>query len=93
MNSQTVVPIRNLFSGVNQPVDLDNLTDLEKKHIPVIESPSTVNRGECFSVSVEVGKMLTHPNKRDAIRISSLANLDFVYKLSTDHTVFWQNLM
>ena len=65
MSSQTITPTRNLFSGVNRPVDLDNPTDLEKKHIPVIESPSTVNRGERFSVSVEVGKMLAHPNKRD----------------------------
>ena len=65
MNAQTTAPTRNLFSGVNRPVDLDNLADLEKKHIPVIEAPSIVNRGECFSVSVEVGAMLAHPNERD----------------------------
>ena len=67
MSSQAtaITLTRNLFSGVNRPVDLQNLTDLEKKHIPVIETPSTVNRGEYFCVSVEVGKMLAHPNERD----------------------------
>ncbi len=64
MNTQTATPTRNLFSGVNRPIDYRNPSDLEKKHIPVIEAPSTVNRGECFCVTVEVGKMLAHPNER-----------------------------
>jgi len=66
MSSQAAATLtRNLFSGVNQPVDLNNLTDLEKKHIPVIDSPGSVGQGECFSVTVEVGKLLVHPNERD----------------------------
>ena len=64
MNTQTTAPTRNLFSGINRPIDYRNQSDLEKKHIPVIEAPSTVNQGECFSVNVEVGKMLPHPNER-----------------------------
>ena len=64
MSAEATTMTRDLFLGVNRPVDPGNLTDLEKKHIPVIEAPSTVNRGECFCVSVEVGKMLAHPNER-----------------------------
>ena len=64
MDAQKVATMRNLFSGVNWIVDPHNPTDLEKKHTPVIEAPSTVKRGECFSVSVEVGQMMPHPNER-----------------------------
>ena len=52
----------DLFIGVNQAGDPNNLTDLEKKHIPVIEAPHCVNSKQFFDVSVEVGKMLAHPN-------------------------------
>ena len=65
MSAEATTMTRDLFSGVNRPVDPRNLSDLEKKHIPVIEAPSTVNQGECFCVTVEVGKMLAHPNQRD----------------------------
>ena len=67
MSSQatTSTLTRNLFSGVNRPVDLQNPTDLEKKHIPVIDAPANVGQGECFSVTVEVGRLLAHPNQRD----------------------------
>ena len=64
MSAVATTMTRDLFSGVNRAVDPGNLSDLEKKHIPVIEAPSTVNRGECFCVTVEVGKMLAHPNER-----------------------------
>jgi superoxide reductase len=53
-----------LFCGVNTPEDPDNLTDLEKKHLPVITAPDEVKAGECFEVTVEVGKLLKHPNER-----------------------------
>jgi superoxide reductase len=55
---------RDLFCGVNTPQDADNPTDLEKKHIPVISAPDEVKAGECFEVTVEVGKLLDHPNER-----------------------------
>lgn len=53
----------DLFLGVNEVADPKNLSDLEKKHIPVIEAPETVRRGQCFEVRVEVGKLLAHPNE------------------------------
>jgi desulfoferrodoxin (superoxide reductase-like protein) len=30
---------KDLFSQVNRPEDPDNMTDLEKKHLPVIDAP------------------------------------------------------
>ncbi len=30
---------KSLFCGVNNPADASNLTDMEKKHVPVIEHP------------------------------------------------------
>ncbi len=54
----------DLFAGVNRPKDMENLTDLEKKHLPVISAPDEVKAGECFEVTVEVGKLLKHPNER-----------------------------
>ena len=56
--------IRNLFSGVNRAADVHNLTELEKKHIPIIEAPDTIKQGNSFAVKIEVGKMLPHPNER-----------------------------
>ena len=52
-----------LFDGINVPKDKSNLTDLEKKHLPVITAPDTVRAGECFEVVVEIGKLLQHPNE------------------------------
>ncbi len=54
---------QELFTGVNHPADPDNLTDLEKKHLPVLTVPQSVKAGECFEVSIEVGKLLAHPNE------------------------------
>ena len=52
----------DILCGVNEPKDRENLDDLEKKHLPVIEAPSSVKRDEPFEVKVEVGKLLEHPN-------------------------------
>ena len=54
---------KDLFSQVNRPEDPDNMTDLEKKHLPVIDAPDRVSAGETIQVSVEVGKLLAHPNE------------------------------
>lgn len=54
---------RDLFCGVNTPLDPDNLIDLEKKHTPVISAPATAQTGQPLSVTVEVGKLLAHPNE------------------------------
>ena len=55
----------DLFCGLNKPksADIQDMTDLEKKHTPVIEAPVKVKKGEPFEVSVEVGKWLAHPNE------------------------------
>ena len=55
----------DIFCGINQPKSekVDTMSDLEKKHIPVIEAPSKVKKGAPFEVSVEAGKHLKHPNE------------------------------
>jgi len=53
----------SLFCQVNSPKDSKNLTDLEKKHTPVITVPEKLKAGETFEVTVEVGKLLAHPNE------------------------------
>ena len=53
----------DLLADVNKPKDINNLTDLEKKHLPVIEAPDEAAAGEPFEVTIEVGKLLAHPNE------------------------------
>lgn len=33
-----------------------------EKHVPVIDAPSKVKKGEFFNITVTVGKEITHPN-------------------------------
>ena len=54
---------RSLLVGVNTASDLRNPTHLEQRHLPVIEAPPVVRMGEPFSATVEVGKVLPHPNE------------------------------
>ncbi len=51
------------LKGVNRVKNPENLTDLEKKHLPVIHVPEKVREGEPFSVEVAVGELLKHPNE------------------------------
>ena len=53
----------DLLCGVNMVEDTDNMSDLEKKHIPVISARDSVKKDEWFEVTVEVGKYLEHPNE------------------------------
>ncbi|MBD3263774.1 MAG: hypothetical protein GF375_01570 [Candidatus Omnitrophica bacterium] len=53
----------DILCGVNEPKDRESLTDLEKKHIPVVEAPDKVRKDESFQVKVEVGKLHPHPNE------------------------------
>jgi len=53
----------DILCGVNMAEDVDNASDLEKKHLPIISAPKKVKKGECFEVTVEVGKLLKHPNE------------------------------
>ncbi len=57
------MPEENLFLQINKAKDMNNLTDLEKKHLPIIECPDTAKKGEPFEVTIEVGKLLKHPNE------------------------------
>jgi superoxide reductase len=36
-----------------------------EKHMPVIDAPSTVKKGEVFDLQVEVGREVSHPNKTE----------------------------
>ena len=53
----------DFLCGVNEPKDRDNLTDLEKKHFPIMEISEKVKKDEPFEVKIDVGKLLTHPNE------------------------------
>ena len=53
----------DILCGINEPKNPAELTDLEKKHTPVIEAPGTVKKDECFEVTIEAGKLLAHPNE------------------------------
>lgn len=59
----TVKCDEDLFCGVNMVKDCEHMTDLEKKHLPVITAPKSVKKGECFEVMIEVGKLMEHPNE------------------------------
>ena len=53
----------DILCGVNEAKDAGNLTDLEKKHIPVIQCPEEVKKNEPFNISIEVGRLTPHPNE------------------------------
>ena len=53
----------DLFAAVNTAGDMNNLTDLEKKHLPVLDAPDKVSAGEEFVVTIEVGQLLSHPSE------------------------------
>ncbi len=36
-----------------------------EKHVPAIDAPASVKKGEFFKVSVTVGKEIAHPNKTE----------------------------
>jgi superoxide reductase len=48
---------KGLFCGLNKPKDLSNMTEPEKKHMPVIDCPDTVKAGEPFQVKINVGEI------------------------------------
>ena len=81
----------DLFCGVNKTKDTANMTDLEKKHHPVITAPASVKSGQPFEVVIEVGKYMTHPNEPghfiEFIELYAddtyLARMDFTAKTSS----------
>jgi superoxide reductase len=48
--------LQELFQGADWKAE---------KHVPVIESPDQVKKGEIFRVVVTVGKEIAHPNKTE----------------------------
>jgi superoxide reductase len=51
---------------------MDNLANLyqsgdwkREKHVPVIDAPDRVKKGEFFKVMVTIGKEIAHPNKTE----------------------------
>jgi superoxide reductase len=53
----------DMLCGVNAVTNVKTATDLEKKHLPIITAPKKVRKGERFEVTVEVGKLVPHPNE------------------------------
>lgn len=55
----------DIFCGINKPAQtqVEDMTDLEKKHTPVIEAAAQIKKGEPFDVVVQVGKHMSHPNE------------------------------
>jgi superoxide reductase len=42
-----------------------NPSTLEKKHVPALEAPSAVKKGEWFTVKVKVGYLIEHPSTQE----------------------------
>jgi superoxide reductase len=53
----------DIFCSVNTVLDTIHASDLEKKHLPVITAPKKIKKGEPFKATIEVGKLLKHPNE------------------------------
>jgi superoxide reductase len=63
MKESTQECAEDIFCGVNTAENIEQTSDLEKKHLPIISAPASVKKGEFFEVTVEVGKLLKHPNE------------------------------
>lgn len=54
---------QDILCGVRMPKDINALSELEQKHLPVISAPERAKRDEVFEVTIEVGKLKVHPNE------------------------------
>ena len=59
----TVKCEKSLFCSVNVVKDWNNMTDLEKKYLPIITAPESIKKDECFEATVEIGRLMQHPNE------------------------------
>ena len=52
------------LTELNKPEDWENLVDMAKKHVPIIEAPAKVKAKEPFTVKLKVGGIdgVEHPN-------------------------------
>jgi len=53
------------LTELNKPKDWENLTVMDKKHVPSVTAPATVKSGETFEVQLKVGGIegVEHPNQ------------------------------
>ena len=56
---------QDILCGVNMAKDTKSLSELEKKHLPVIDAPARVDQNELFEIKVKVGGIdgIEHPNE------------------------------
>ncbi len=54
---------KGLFLGVNLPQDPAILSDLEKRHLPVLTASPYVRKDDPFNVLRRIGSLSTHPNE------------------------------
>ncbi|MFQ6083336.1 MAG: class II SORL domain-containing protein [Candidatus Aminicenantia bacterium] len=88
----------DLFCGINKAKseNVEQMTDLEKKHTPIIEAPDKVRKGEPFEVFIEVGRHMKHPNENahyiEWIELYSgdtfLARVDLIPRLTEPRVKF-----
>lgn len=55
---------------INKPVDLAHLTELEQKHVPMIEAPELVLTGQPFIVKVTVPHVMEQSHYIEWIKLS-----------------------
>lgn len=73
----------------------DDKTALEKKHVPYIQCPDEVEKGEYFDVKVTFGKEITHPMGTDHYiqffelhaDYANLARVDFTPDMKAEATL------
>jgi superoxide reductase len=49
------------YYDIKSVSDPNNKTALEKKHVPYIQAPEKVKKGEYFQVTVKMGEEIDHP--------------------------------
>ena len=57
--------MREHVSTINRVKDISNMSDFEKKHVPMIEIAGTPAAGEAFEVNVWVGEQMAHPSEAE----------------------------
>jgi len=59
-------PNHQLFCRINkvESGDPKTYTDLQKQHLPIIVAPQEGARNEPIKISVDVGKLMKHPNEQ-----------------------------
>ena len=52
-------------TSIQEARDISNMSDAEKKHVPMMHIGGTPRAGETFEVTVWVGEQLTHPSEAE----------------------------